>query len=53
MLDRVFVALWWMGCPVKRLSNKHRYAGACWDLCGGQCWLCVLGSLLGVSDGLW
>ena len=24
------------GCPVKRLSNKHRYAGACWDLCGGS-----------------
>ena len=29
MLDRVFVALWWFACSVKKLSNKHRYAGAC------------------------
>ena len=27
--DRVFVALWWFACSVKKLSNKHRYAGAC------------------------
>ena len=47
-------------CPVvvcMFCEEAFKQTSLCWGVLGsfvvGQCWLCVLGSLLGVSDGLW